>query len=159
LVRSAYYAGFDQALETAFATAGIGWHYETGVQALRLVLSGVFERLPDLHLILGHWGEVVLFYLDRIDTMSTAARLPRKVSEYLATNVSVTPSGIFSQRYLRWAIQILGVDQILFATDYPFVLPENGAARSFLEAADLTSADRAKIASGNWTRRVTGIRR
>jgi len=158
-IRSAYYGGFDHAVDTAFATGGIGWHYETGVQALRLVLSGVFERLPDLHLILGHWGEVALFYLDRIDIMSTAARLPRKVSEYFATNVSVTPSGIFSQRYLRWAIEILGVDHVMFATDYPFVLPENGAARLFLEAADLSSADRAKIASDNWTRMLAGIRR
>jgi predicted TIM-barrel fold metal-dependent hydrolase len=31
---------------------------------LRLVLAGVFDRFPDLQLITGHWGEVVLFYLD-----------------------------------------------------------------------------------------------
>lgn len=158
-VRSAYYDGFDHALDTAFATAGIGWHYETGIQALRLVLSGVFERLPDLQVILGHWGEVVLFYLDRIDMMSESARLPRKVSDYFATNVSVTPSGIFSQRYLRWAIETLGIDRVMFATDYPFVRFNNGAARRFLEAADLSGADRDKIAFGNWTRLSAGIQR
>lgn len=158
-VRNAYYGGFDCALETAFATAGIGWHYETGIQALRLVLSGVFERLPDLQIILGHWGEVTLFYLDRIDMLSAPARLPRNVSEYFATNVSVTPSGIFSQRYLQWAIDILGIDRILFATDYPFVLFDNGAASRFLEEADLSAADRDKIGFGNWARLCADIQR
>jgi predicted TIM-barrel fold metal-dependent hydrolase len=158
-VRRSYYDGFDHALNTAFATAGIGWHYETGVQALRLVLSGVFERLPELHLILGHWGEVVLFYLDRIDMVSAPARLPRKVSEYFATNVSVTPSGIFSQRYLRWAIETLGIDRVLLATDYPFVLFNDGAARRFLQNADLSDIDRDKIAFGNWARLCADIRR
>jgi uncharacterized protein len=158
-VRRAYYERFDHALNTAFATGGIGWHYETGIQALRLILSGVFERLPDLHVILGHWGEVVLFYLDRIDMMSAPARLPRKVSEYFATNISVTPSGIFSQRYLRWAVEILGIDRVLLATDYPFALFNDRAARRFLEAADLSGADRDKIAFGNWARLCADIQR
>jgi uncharacterized protein len=158
-VRGAYYEGFDPALNLAFATGGIGWHYETGIQALRLILSGVFERLPDLQVILGHWGEVALFYLDRIDMMSAPARLPRKVSEYFATNVSVTPSGILSQRYLRWAIDILGIDRVLFATDYPFALFDNGAAQRFLQAADLSGENRDKIAFGNWARLCADIRR
>lgn len=62
-VRETYYHGFSDTLNGMFATAGIGWHYETGIQALRLVLSGVFDRFPDLQVILGHWGEVVLFFL------------------------------------------------------------------------------------------------
>jgi hypothetical protein len=102
-VRRAYYDGFDDALNDLFATAGIGWHYENGIQVLRLILSGVFEKFPDLQLILGHWGELVLFYLERIDMMSGPARLPRSISDYFKTNVSVTPSGMLSARYFRWA--------------------------------------------------------
>ncbi|MEU0493925.1 amidohydrolase family protein [Mycobacterium sp. NPDC006124] len=158
-VRRSYYEGFDHTLVTAFATGGIGWHYETGIQALRLVLSGTFDRLPDLQLILGHWGEVVLFYLDRVDLLTEPAGLPRKVSEYFTTNVSVTPGGIFSQRYLRWAVEVLGVDRVLFATDYPFQLASDGAARRFLDDADLSPTDRAKIASGNWERLCADIQR
>jgi uncharacterized protein len=52
-VRAALYAGFDDAIDNAFATYGIGWHYESGVQFLRLALAGVFDRFPDLHLLLG----------------------------------------------------------------------------------------------------------
>ena len=162
-VRDAYYAGFGGALDAVFATGGIGWHYETGIQALRLVLAGVFDRFPDLQLILGHWGEVVLFYLDRIDAMTASAkeatRLQRPVSDYFRTNVSVTPSGIFSQRYLRWSREVLGAGRILFSTDYPYVLQPDGAARRFLEAAELDEADRDAIAHGNWERMCAAIRR
>lgn len=60
-VRNAYYSGFTPAVDAAFATAGLGWHYDAGIQFIRLVLAGTFDRLPDLQIILGHWGELVLF--------------------------------------------------------------------------------------------------
>src|SRR3984885_8142250 len=66
-VRDALYSGFDDAIDGAFATFGIGWHYEVGVQFLRLALAGVFDRFPDLQVVLGHWGEGAVFYLDRAD--------------------------------------------------------------------------------------------
>ena len=161
-VRDAYYHGFGDELDDVFATAGIGWHYEAGIQALRLVLAGVLDRFPDLQLILGHWGEVVLFFLDRVDMLSEqfkqAARLQRPISDYFRTNVSVTPSGVFSRRYLRWAHEVLGAERILFSTGYPFLLG-SGGARRFLETADLGDADRNDIAHANWERMCAAIRR
>ena len=158
-VRSAYYSGLDDSLDAAFATHGIGWHYETGVQLLRMVLSGVFDRFPDLQVIVGHWGEAVLFYLERVEHLARAAKLDRPLAEYFRNNVFITPSGMFTQRYLRWAIEVVGIDRIMFSADYPYVpIPEKGA-RLFLEGADLSEADRTKIASGNWERLCSGIRR
>ena len=119
-VRAAYYSGLGDAVDAAFATHGIGWHYETGVQLLRLILSGVFDRFPGLQVIVGHWGEVVLFYLERIEKLAAAAKLERPLADYFRNNVFVTPSGMFSQRYLRWATEVMGIDRILFSTDYPF---------------------------------------
>ncbi len=156
-VQATYYRGFDSTLDRAFATHGVGWHYETGVQLLRLILSGVFDRFPDLSVIVGHWGEMVLFYLDRIDALTTAAKLPRPLSDYMRNNVFVTPSGIFSHRYLRWAIEVVGVERILFSTDYPYLFAPNGGARQFLEQTGLDEIDRRRIASGNWERLVAGI--
>ena len=100
-VLNACYTGFGDEMESLFARAGIGWHYETGIQIVRLILAGVFDRFPNLQIITGHWGEVMLFYLDRIDMLSSPAKLPRKISEYVQQNVYVTASGIFSQRYLN----------------------------------------------------------
>ena len=158
-VRAAYYDGFDAEVSGALATHGIGWHYEAGIQLLRLILAGVFDRLPDLQIIVGHWGEVVLFYLDRIDQLAAAAKLQRKPSEYVRSNVLITPGGILSQRYLRWTIEVVGADRILFATDYPFVPVKPGGARRFLDEANLSLTEREGIASGNWNRICAGIRR
>ena len=158
-IRAAYYRGFGDPADAALATFGIGWHYETGVQLLRLILSGVFDRFPALQVITGHWGEVVLFYLERIEKIPAVAKLARPLTDYFRSNVFLTPSGMFSQRYLRWATEIVGAERILFATDYPFEFAPHGGARRFLEDADLSDADREKIASGNWDRLCADIRR
>jgi hypothetical protein len=158
-VRGAYYNGYSAPMDAAFATHGMGWHYESGLQILRLVLSGVFDRFPDLQVIVGHWGEMVLFYLERIDSMNAVAGLQRPISDYFRTNVYLAPSGVLSQRYLRWATEVVGIDRILFSTDYPFVIAPDGGARAFLEQAPLSDEDRLKISSGNWDRLCASIQR
>ena len=150
-VREAYYSGFGE-LDFVFATAGLGWHVETGVQVLRLILSGLFDRLPDLQIIIGHWGETVLFYLDRVDRMTEPSGLKRPISDYFRSNFYVTPSGIWSERYLRWTIEVMGVDRILYSTDYPYIFTGDDKPRRFLENAPLSEEDKVKIASGNWER-------
>ncbi|MBS4728980.1 amidohydrolase [Mycobacterium sp. SM1] len=158
-VQAVYYSGVDDAVDAGLATYGIGWHYDAGIALLRLILCGVFDHFPNLEVIVGHWGEMVLFYLDRIDNVATAAQRARPISDYFRTNVLVTPSGIFSQRYLRWALEVIGVDRILFSTDYPYRFAPHGGARRFLEEANLTEVEREKIASGNWDRICAAIRR
>lgn len=158
-VRHAYYSGLGDAVDAAFATHGLGWHYETGVQLLRMILGGVFDKFPDLQIVTGHWGEVVLFYLERIAHLGDIAKLARPVADYFRTNVLVTPSGIYSQRYLRWAIEVLGIDRIMFSADYPYAGLEPDAARRFLDDSSLGENERAQIASGNWNRLCAGIRR
>jgi uncharacterized protein len=158
-VREAYYSGFGDVVDTAFATHGVGWHYDAGTELLRMIYAGVFDRFPGLQVILGHWGETTAFYLDRIDHMAAIAGLARPVSEYFTANVFLTPGGIFSERYLRWALEVVGVDRIMFAADYPFAPTDGGGARRFLDDAGLGDADREKIASGNWAQLCASIRR
>jgi predicted TIM-barrel fold metal-dependent hydrolase len=100
---------------------------------------------------------VVLFDLERIEHLDKAANLDRPLIDYSRDNVFVTPSGMFSQRYLRWATEVVRVERILFSTDYPFLLAAQGGARRFLEETDLSDPDREKIASDNWGRLVAVI--
>lgn len=152
-VRQAIYSGFGEPVDTLFARFGIGWHYETGVQLLRLIFSGAFDRNPELQVIVGHWGEVVLFYIERIAAMQEMGlKLDRPLQEYFRDNVFYTGSGIVSQRYLRWTLEVVGVDRVMYAVDYPYIQLPGGAARRFLQEADLDEADREKIAHGNWER-------
>lgn len=158
-VRTAYYDGFDPFTNGALATFAIGWHFDAGVQLLRLMVSGVFDRFPDLRIISGHWGEVVLFYADRLDKFSSEAKLKRSFTDYFRQHVLITPGGILSQRYLRWAVEMVGIDSILFAADYPFEPIGLNGARRFLEEAPVSEEDREKIAFRNWERVCSEIRR
>ena len=148
-VQNAYYAGFDADVSAAFATFGWGWHLETGVHALRMILAGVFDRYPRLQLILGHWGEMVPFFLARTDeALSTVAKhLGRRVSEYFVEQVYVTPSGMFTLPPFLLALQIMGADRVMYSVDDPYVATDQ--ARAFLENAPISPADREKIAHGN----------
>jgi len=151
-VRDAYYSGFGDEVDLAFATYGIGWHYEAGVQFVRMVLAGVFDRFPRLQVILGHWGEVVLFYVERLAMLNRTAKLERPFMDYVQNNLYVTASGLFSQGYLQRSVEIVGIDRILFSTDYPYVHRAERGARRYLEEATLDELGKEKFAHVNWER-------
>jgi hypothetical protein len=148
-LRDAAYRGLGPLLDLGLATFGWGWHMDTGLAALRLILRGTFDRHPDLQLVLGHWGEMLLFWMDRADSLSGIARhLDRRVSDYIKTNIHITSSGMLQERLLLHTLDFTSADQVLFSTDYPFHQPNAAAVRQFFDAIP-DPADRAKIASGN----------
>ncbi len=151
-VRDAYYSGFGGQVDLAFSTYGLGWHYEAGIQFVRLVLAGVFDRFPNLQIILGHWGEVVLFYVERLAALNRAAKLDRPFADYVRQNLYVTASGMFNQTYLRRSVEIVGIDRVLFSTDFPYQYRPGRDARRFLEQTALDQADKQKFAHENWER-------
>jgi predicted TIM-barrel fold metal-dependent hydrolase len=118
------------------------------LHALRLVVTGVFERHPDLQLILGHCGEMVPFMLARIDDM--VGRVTTPPSEYFLRNVWVTTSGWFSLPPVLCTLQVFGADRVLFSVDYPF--SANASGRALLEKLPLAPADLEKVAGGNAAR-------
>ncbi len=158
-VREAYYSGFDPQVDLAFATFGLGWHYDCGIEFVRLALAGVFDQLPDLQIILGHWGEVVLFYTERLNAFSRVSKLQRSVVETMRENLYVTSSGMFSRPYFQQAVEVVGIDRVLFSTDYPYQYRPGGGPRRFLEELSVRDEEREKIAHGNWERLTRGIRR
>jgi predicted TIM-barrel fold metal-dependent hydrolase len=154
-VRDAYYSGFSPRVDAVFATVGLGWHYDAGIQFLRLVLAGTFDRLPKLQVILGHWGELILFYAERLAVMDRFAGLSHPLAHYMRHNLYVTASGMFLPHYLERALAVVGPDRLLFSTDYPYQYREGGDARRFLAECGLSDTDKAAFAHGNWLR-LTG---
>jgi predicted TIM-barrel fold metal-dependent hydrolase len=154
-VYDAYYAGFGDDVGFMLAAPAWGWHVETGLHALRLILAGVFDRFPALQIIIGHMGEVIPFMLARIeDTMGGGTALDppktpteRPVGEYLHRNFHLTTSGIFTDPPLRCAIDTFGSDRIMFAVDHPF--SDGAQARAFLDGAAISDEEREKIAHVN----------
>ncbi len=145
-VRSAYYSGFTPEVDAVFAMYGLGWHYDAGIQFIRLVLAGTFDRLPGLRVILGQCGEVVLFYAERLSELDRVSGLEQPVGTYLRRNLYVTASGMFLLRYLARAAAIVGMDRLLFSTDFPYQYRPDGDARRFLAECGLGEADKAAFA-------------
>ncbi len=155
-VMRAYYAGFETPVSLALATAGWGWHAETGLHVLRLILGGVFDRFPSLQVIIGHMGENIPFSLARADERLSpvATGLKRRVGDYFRENFYITTSGYFTDPPLLCALMVLGADRIMFSVDYPF--SDNLRGRTFLDHAPISEADREKIAHGN-AERLLGL--
>ena len=153
-VRQAYYSDLGDPLDLLLAGFGIGWHYETGIQLVRLILSGTFDRHPELQVIVGHWGELVLFFLERLQSMEWMGglKLDRPLVDYFRQNVSYTGSGMVSDRYLGWTLDVVGVDRVMYSVDYPFVPLGSGEPRRFLEGAQISDAGKEQIGHGNWER-------
>ncbi|WP_053700380.1 amidohydrolase family protein [Streptomyces sp. NRRL F-5755] len=148
-LRDAAYRGLDPQIDLALASFGWGWHMDAGLAALRLILRGTFDRHPGLQLVLGHWGEMLLFWMDRVDSLSrVATHLERRVSDYIRTNMHITCSGMLQERLLRHTLDFTGADRVLFSTDYPFHRPDAAAVEQFFDAVP-GPADRVRIASGN----------
>ena len=156
-VREANYSGIGEMADLALATFGIGWHYEAGLQWLRLAAAGVFDELPDLQIVLGHWGEVVLFYLERTSAaFGRGLKLDRSLEDYARRNLYLTGSGIWSEAYLRRCLDIVGPERLLFSTDFPYQYRPGGAPRRFLEEISLDDRTKQMLAHENWDRLTEG---
>lgn len=148
-VYDAYYGDLEPEIAGVLSTSGWGWHAETGMHALRLIVSGLFDRFPRLQVVIGHMGENVPFSLARADsTLGPVARhLERSLTEYFTENFYVTTSAYFTHPPLLCALAVIGADRVIFSVDYPF--SQNAPGRAFLDSAPISPADREKIAHGN----------
>ncbi len=150
-VREAYYVGLPKpTVNFALSIAGWGWHAETAIHVLRLVLSGALDKHPRLQIIIGHMGEMLPMMLTRSDLIlgqETRDYLQRPVAQTILDQVHVTTSGLFTVPPLQTLLAVFGVDRVLFSVDYPF--SPNARGRAFLDGLPLAPADRAKIAYGN----------
>ena len=132
-----------------FGSAALGWHLDIGIQVVRMILSGVFDKLPDLKLITGHWGEGMVMMLDRMDYMmpKSITGLKKDISEYYKEHIYVTPSGIESEANLEAITKYMGADHIIWAADYPYL--RNNTVVDFLTKSGLSDEEKELIAHGN----------
>jgi predicted TIM-barrel fold metal-dependent hydrolase len=149
IVQRAYYSGFSPEVTAQFSLAGWGWHHEAGIHVLRMILAGTFESFPDLRVISGHWGEMVPFFLERLnDTIPPkVSGLSRDISDIYKSHGWVTPSGMFDLPQFEFIYKVMGPDRIMWSADYPYVTL--GGTREFLESLPISEVDREKIAHGS----------
>jgi gamma-resorcylate decarboxylase len=122
---------------------------ETAVHALRLMGSGLFDKHPNLRIILGHLGEGLPYSMWRIDNRNAWVKSPpkypakKKIADYFHGNFYLTTSGNFRTQSLIDAILEIGADRILFSTDWPFENVDHAA--DWFDAASISESDRLKI--------------
>jgi 5-carboxyvanillate decarboxylase len=140
------------AMVQPFAARGLdgaiyGFAVETGLHILRIVLAGVFDRFPKLQMVVGHLGEGLPFWLFRVDFMhgamvkaeryASVKKLKRQPSEYLRENFHVTTSGMAWEPAILHTQNVLGVDRVLYAMDYPYqFVPEEVKVTDGLPISD-----------------------
>ena len=149
-VTDALYTGnFAPPVANMLATASWGWHIDTALHVVRLVLSGAFDRYPDLQLVVGHLGESLPFMLPRLESTlpREATGLDRPIGAYFRDNLYYTISGFNYLPPFHDLFSQVGADRILFSTDYPYASMEE--ARAFLDRLPVSPADREKIAHEN----------
>lgn len=152
----ALYSGFTPQLTALLASGAWGWHVDTALHVLRLILGGAFDRYPRLQIVVGHLGETLPFMLPRFDIAlpTGVTTLARPVSAYLRENVHYTFGGFnWTPAFLDLLLQV-GADRIMFSADYPFA--PMAAARAFLDQLPVSPADRERIADGN-AERLLGL--
>ena len=156
VVEASYRGSYPEEVAYTLSTSGWGWHIETALYVLRMILGGAFDEYPKLQVIIGHLGEALPFMLQRIDRNlpREATKLDRSMAEYLRGNVHYTFSGFnFTPAFLDLLMEV-GADRIMFSVDYPY--GSMAAARTFLDGIPVSTSDREKIAHGN-AERLMGL--
>lgn len=127
-----------------------GYQAETGLHGLRIITSGVLDQIPGLQIVLGHMGEGIPYWLYRLDFMHGRVRIPfdrpklkLSPSEYFKRNFYVTTSGMNWEPTLKFCIEVLGADRIMWAVDYPY--QDHPDAIEFMDAARISEKDKQKI--------------
>ena len=147
-VRQAYYSDLEPGAGRVLESAAWGWHSETAIHVLRMVLAGVLDKHPRLRLIIGHMGEMLPVMLARADEVfaNDIDHLKRPISRTIQDQVWLTTSGIFSQPPFVAALDTFGIDRIMFSVDYPYA--PNAKGREFLDGVSLSPGDMAKLTHG-----------
>jgi 5-carboxyvanillate decarboxylase len=148
----------------SYGIEGAMWGYgvETGTHVMRLIVSGVFDRFPNLKIIIGHMGEAIPFWLWRIDFMharavssNRARKIELKPSDYFRRNIAITTSGMESPDALEFSIKVLGVENIMWAVDYPY--QPTAPAVAFMDTFEISDEQKALLYHRN-AERIFGIK-
>ncbi len=147
-ISDVYYAGLPGDVGHLLSIAGWGWHAENGLHTLRLIVSGVMERLPKLRVIVGHMGEGVPYALARSsEILSGPAKLKRSVADTLKEQFWITTSGYFSRPPFECARAVVGFDRMMYSVDYPF--SPNSRGVEFLRSLELSAEEEAALRGGH----------
>lgn len=129
------YTGFAAGL---LSCAALSWHSETAIHVLRLFAAGVFEQFPRLKLVIGHDGEGLPFFFERIargaDHFPVGKQGTKRTRGFKTVwdeNIWITTSGMFGLSPIACMLRNVKPERIMYSIDYPFSTTEMG--KQFME--------------------------
>ena len=145
-VYEAYYDGLPGTTGFRLSTSAWGWHSETAIHVMRLVLSGALDRHPKLKLIIGHMGEGLAAMMVRSDKILTpeAPHLKRSVEQTILDQVCGDNLRLVHLAATRDAACRSSAERVMFSIDYPY--STNRTGRDFLDTLKLPPGDLEKFA-------------
>jgi len=132
----------------AVAGPGLGFTVDTMITLTRMVVTGIFDEVPNLKVVLGHLGEALPFLLKRMDNRmkfvpNPVAKNKHDFSYYFQNNIWVTTSGNMSDEAFACTVEAIGLDRILFGSDHPY---ENmGDMVEFVKELPLGESERQQL--------------
>lgn len=133
--------------------AAWGFHVETAEHMLRLIFSGLFDRYPNLQIMIGHLGEILPFWVWRMDHRIQregwfkTMKCKETITHYLTNHFYITISGYFHTPAFNHALNTMGVDRVMFAVDYPYESSQETS--QWFDALELSESSKQKIAYDN----------
>jgi aminocarboxymuconate-semialdehyde decarboxylase len=135
----------------------VGWPSETALCVSRLIFAGVFERHPGLKLVLAHGGGTLAMLAGRLDLAYEAPHY--EANPDCCKNISRPPSSYLKQIFydtvvvhpaaLRYLVDLVGPEQIVFGSDFPFEIGDPLGAKALPTIAQLPEAAATAILHDN----------
>ena len=150
-IKDYYFAGsWNGQVTEIFSKYAYGWHMDVGLADLRLIVAGIFEKYPRLNIISGHWGEFVPAFLERASGLFSGVDtgLTKSVWDTYREHVYVTPSGMFSHSHVKFVKEVVGIDHMIFSSDYPYIFNGEGM-KEFINELPLTEDEKEKFLNRN----------
>lgn len=110
-----------------------GFPHDVWLHTMGLIFSGAFDRFPKLRLVIGHLGECLPLHIYRFDWMQGNAdgrpslrgggepvKLKHPVSHYFHNNIWITTSGVGWEPAIKFCMEVMGPERVLYAMDYPY---------------------------------------
>ena len=147
-------------VERGMQSAFMGFGVEVAFHIMDIVVKGALDQFPNLKLMIGHAGEGLPYWMYRLDYTHEFMgarwwpKLKMNPSDYMQRNLWITSSGVPWGPALKFSQELLGVDRVIYAMDYPYEFRAEEVTMS--DNFDMTPAVKKKFFQTN-IEDLTGI--
>jgi aminocarboxymuconate-semialdehyde decarboxylase len=135
----------------------VGYPFEMTLAVSRLIFGGVLERYPNIKLVLSHGGGTLPYLKGRLNRGYFAPKY--EYNPQCHAHISKPPGEYFQQIYfdtcvlspqsLRFLVQVVGVDRVVFGSDFPFEIGDADGKVGLQAINEMPAGDRERIMGGN----------